>query len=162
MGAGDEELAGRGLLRASAAATLAFAAAATAAAVFPDALAAPVAGLDVTLFLAGCAAFVWTLLRAAARSRSEELTVGGLWLLTTAPRPVRRWLLGAVAAQVVVALATASSRPYTALAFGILVPLAGVASCGLWAVAHAPFPPRAGSGTPVGHNARASVPEGGR
>ncbi|MEA3054857.1 MAG: hypothetical protein QOD30_289, partial [Actinomycetota bacterium] len=50
------------------------------------------------------------------------------------------------AAQVVIALVAAGLRPYTAVAFGVLVPTLGLALCGLWAVRSGSFPPRA-SGT---------------
>jgi hypothetical protein len=123
--------------------TAAFAVAATAAAVWPDALAAPVAGLDLVLFAVGVGAFVWTLLLGAGRSRYEVVSVGGLWFLAgSAPPPVRRVLLGTVAVQTVVALVTASIRPFTPLAFGILVPTFGLGLCGLWAARHGTFPPR--------------------
>ena len=133
--------------------TAAFVLTATAAAIAPDPLVGPAAVFDLALFLAGCGAFLWTLLQAARRSRTEELSVGGLWLLTGAPAPVRRALSGALAVQVVTALATAAARPYTPLAFGILVPVLGLGLGGVWAVARAPFPPRVGGAGPVGHNA---------
>ncbi len=141
------------LERCSWALTIAFVLTATAAAIAPDPLAGPAAGFDLALFVAGCGAFVWTLLQAARRSRTEELSVAGLWLLTGAPAPVRRALLGALAVQVVTAFVTAAARPYTPLAFGILAPVLGLGLCGLWAVTRASFPPRVGGAGPVGHNA---------
>ena len=67
-----------------------------------------------------------------ARSRREELSVAGLFLLSgSAPSDVRRLLLGALAVQTAVALATASVRPFTPLAFGVLVPTFGLGLCGL-------------------------------
>lgn len=147
------------LERCSWALTAAFVVTATAAAIAPDPLAGPVAVFDLALFLAGCGVFVWTLLQAARRSRTEELSVGGLWLLTGAPAPVRRSLSGALAVQVVTAFATAAARPYTPLAFGTLVPVLGLGLCGLWAVSRAPFPPRVGGAGPVGHNAEPVDPD---
>jgi hypothetical protein len=47
-----------------------------------------------------------------------------------------------LAAQVVVAVATAAARPFTTLAFGVLVPVFGVGLNGLWAARHGRFPPR--------------------
>jgi hypothetical protein len=88
-------------------------------------------------------AFVVTLLAAAARSRTDEISLAGIWWLTgTAPAPVRRSLLGAFGVQVVVALATAIARPFTGLAFGILVPVFGLGLAGLWAARRGSFPSR--------------------
>jgi hypothetical protein len=99
--------------------------------------------VDVLLFVAGCGAFVLTLVRAADRSRSDELSVAGIWWLTgSAPPDVRRRMLGAFGVEVVVALVTASVRPFTGLAFGILVPTFGLGLIGLWAVRLGVFPPR--------------------
>jgi hypothetical protein len=55
---------------------------------------------------------------------------------------VRAALLGSLAVEVVVALATAAARPYTSVASGILVPVYGLALCGLWAARHGRFAPR--------------------
>ena len=51
-------------------------------------------------------------------------------------------MLGGAAAQAVVAVATAAVRPYSPLAFGILVPLWGLGLAGLWAARHGTFPQR--------------------
>lgn len=103
-----------------------------------------VAVFDLILFALGTAAFVRTLLTAAARSRTEELSVAGIWFLAgSAPVAVQRWLLGCLGAQVAIALLAASLRPYSALAFGVLVPMFGLGLCGLWAVRSGSFPPRA-------------------
>ena len=132
------------LVRASLAGTVVFVVVAAAATLAPDALAVPTVVVDVVLAAAGCVAFVLTLLRAAERSRREAVTLPGIWWLSgSAPAPVRRALLGAFAVQVVVALASASIRPFTALAFGILVPVYGLGLAGLWAAHHGTFPPRA-------------------
>jgi hypothetical protein len=97
--------------------------------------------LDLVLFALGCIAFALTLVRAAGRSRTEELSIAGLFFLTgSAPAPVRRVLLGAFAVQVVVALST----PFVEqdLAFGVLVPTFGLGCTGLWAALAGTFPPR--------------------
>ena len=47
-----------------------------------------------------------------------------------------------LAVEVVVALGAAIARPYTSLAAGTLVPVYGLALCGLWAARHGTFPPR--------------------
>jgi hypothetical protein len=123
--------------------TVAFTFAACTAVAAEGVVAAWVAAFDLVLFALGCLAFVRTLFVAADRSRAEELSVAGIWFLAGAPPVVRRWLLGCFAAQVVVALGTASLRPYTALAFGVLVPMFGLGLNGLWAVRSGSFPPRA-------------------
>lgn len=132
------------IVTASVLATAAFTVAALAAAAVPARLGTPVAVLDIVLFAVGLATFAVALLRAAARSRHEELSVAGLFLLSgSAPAGVRRVLLGCLTAQTVVAFATAAIRPFTPLAFGVLVPTLGLAACGLWAARHGTFPTKA-------------------
>lgn len=99
----------------------------------------------LVLFGVGMIVFLVAYLRSIARSRYEVISVAGIYLMTggVAPMPVRRSLYAALAAQIVVALATASARPYTSLAFGVLVPLLGLALCGLWSSVGGTFPPRA-------------------
>ena len=79
------------------------------------------------------------------RSRTDEVSVVGLYLVTggVAPVPVKRWLLGLLALQVVVALVAAVVQPFTALAFGILVPMFGLAITGRWAAEYGAFDSRA-------------------
>ena len=99
--------------------------------------------VDLALFAAGCVAFVVTLLRAADRSRREAVTLPGLWWLSgSAPAAVRRALLASFGVEVVVALVTASVRPFTGLAFGVLVPVYGLGLAGWWAARMGTFPPR--------------------
>jgi hypothetical protein len=127
--------------------TVAFSIAALVAVGAGGVVAVSVAVFDLVLFALGVLAFIRTLLVAADRSRTEELSVAGIWFLAGAPPPIRRWLLGCLAVQVAVALVTASLRPYTALAFGVLVPLYGLGLCGLWAVRSGSFPPRSAGRT---------------
>jgi hypothetical protein len=97
------------------------------------------------LFVAGCVVFTLAFAAAAERSRRDEMGIGGLFFLAgkaTAPMAVKWWLLGALTAQVVVAIATAAIRPFSTLAFGVLVPLYGVTLCGLWAARFGVFGPR--------------------
>jgi hypothetical protein len=126
--------------------TAAFAVAAVAAVVV-SALEPVAFAVAVTLFAAGCVAFAAAYVRAVGRSRTDRIAVTSLYFLAdSAPAAVRRSLLGALAAQVVVALGTAAARPYTSLAAGTLVPIYGVGLCGLWAARHGTFPPREPSG----------------
>ncbi len=98
----------------------------------------------VALFALGCVAFLAAYARAVDRSRIEEIGVGGLYFLAgSAPARVRWHLLGSTAVQIGVAFATASVRPFTGVAFGILVPMYGLGMAGWWASRHGDFPPRA-------------------
>ena len=130
--------------RASWGGTAVFALTAVAAAIAPSTFDAAALAVAVALFAAGCAAFLWAFLLVAARSRTETVELAQVWFLTGPPTPtdVRRSLLGALAVQVVVGLATAAARPYTSLAAGVLVPMWGLGLCGLWAARHGTFPPR--------------------
>ena len=97
----------------------------------------------VTLFVAGCGVFVWAYALAVRRSRTDEIAVASLYLLSgSAPKTVRRHLLGSLAVEVAVALATAAARPYTIAATGILVPVYGLGLAGLWSARHGTFAPR--------------------
>ncbi len=146
---GDDEAArptagpGGELVRASWIGTAVFGVSATAGAVVPDVLGVPSAVVAGVLFALGCGAFLWAYATAGGRSRTDAIGIGGLFFLTrTAPAAGRRALLGALGAQALVALVTASVRPFTSLAFGILVPVYGLGLAGLWAARHGTFAPR--------------------
>jgi len=97
----------------------------------------------VVLALGGLAASALAFVRAVARSRAELVDVAGLFLLLgSAPRRTRSWLWGAVAAQVVLGVATAAARPYTSLAFGVLTPLWAYGLTLRWNATYGAFPPR--------------------
>jgi hypothetical protein len=63
---------------------------------------------------------------------------------------VRRLLDGSLAVQVIVGFVTASARPFTTLAFGVLVPMFGGGCNGLWGARHGSFGPRIIEPVPVG------------
>ena len=121
-----------------------FAVVSVAAAIAPATFSTAAAIVDVVLFVAGCVLFGMSFLRAVGRSRTDAIGIGGLYFLAggSAPPPVRRSLLGALAVQVAVALATAVVRPYTNLAAGVLVPVYGLSLCGLWTSRYGTFGPR--------------------
>jgi hypothetical protein len=100
--------------------------------------------VDLALFAAGCLALLGGYLRAIERSRRESISLNGLFFLgdAVAPPPVVRNLRLLLAAQVVVALVTAGIRPFTALAFGVLVPTFGLGMMALWAAIYGRFGPR--------------------
>ena len=102
------------------------------------------------LFAVGVFAFLWSYYNAVQRSRRDEIGVAELYLLLGPPTPprVRRLMLGALAAQVVIAVATTFARldgpdgkPGSSLALGFLVPMFGFGLNGLWAAYHGRFPP---------------------
>jgi hypothetical protein len=124
-------------------ATVVLAVTAAAAAAWPDTLAVPYAAVGIACFVGGCAAFVWSYAIAVGRSRTELLSVIGIYFLSgAAPKDVRRRLLGALAAQCVIVVAAASVRPFTAVAFGVLAPMLGLGLAGLWGARYGAFPAR--------------------
>lgn len=137
-------LAGTGLIRLDLAFTAGWAGIEIAAVVWPDSLGSIAAAVSLALFAIGSVVFLRAFMVAVDRSRTEEISVAGLYLLMgqSAPPVVRRWLLGLLAAQVVLAVAAAAVRPFTALAFGILVPMFGLAIPGLWAAHYGAFADR--------------------
>lgn len=100
--------------------------------------------VDIALFAAGTVVFLWALAVAAERSRTDEMGIGGLFFLAgaTAPRHVKRHLLSSLAVQTVLGVATAGVKPFTPMAGGVLVPMFGLALCGLWGAKLGRFGPR--------------------
>lgn len=134
---------GQDLLRASWAGTWVFAAIAALTTAFPDPMAVPIAVVSLGLLAIGCWAMLWAFQRTLQRSRYELIGVGGLYFLAgCAPRSVRFSMMAALALEVAVALAAASVRPFTASAFGILVPVYALGLSGAWGARHGTFPPR--------------------
>lgn len=117
--------------------------AAAAAAVATRAGRGPHAVLCSLLLVGGVGAIALAFVRAVARSRTELVDVAGLFLLLgSAPRRTRWWLWGAVATQATVGVATASARPYTSLAFGVLAPMWAYGLTVLWNATYGAFPAR--------------------
>ncbi len=142
------EAEGHDLLKACWAGTGVFAATAVVTTVFSDPMAVPIAVVSLGLLAAGCAAMLWAFQRALQRSRYELIGVGGLYFLAgCAPRSVRFSMMAALAVEAVVALAAASIRPFTASAFGILVPVYALGLSGAWGARHGTFPSRSSNGT---------------
>jgi len=86
-----------------------------------------IGGVSMVLFAIGMATTLWAYARALERSRTEEVGVANLYLLTgpTAPKPVRRIMTWALAIQVVAAVVGAwigvvglDKGELNALAFG--------------------------------------------
>jgi hypothetical protein len=103
----------------------------------------PAAVASLALFGVGTVVFLWAYVIAIGRSRTDAIGMGGLFFLAgSAPRRVQRSFMVALAVQVVVGVATASARPFTSLAFGVLVPMYGLGLAGFWAARHGTFPAR--------------------
>jgi hypothetical protein len=148
------ELEGRPIIVTSLAGTAIFTAVAIAAAIAPKTLGGAAVAVDLVLFAFGVAAFLSAYAIAIGRSRFDAIGIGGLYFLAgSAPAPVRRLLLGALAVETVVAFATAGARPFSALAFGILVPMFGLGLSGRWGARYGHFDPRGERGA----HAEASV-----
>lgn len=166
-GADGPAVPGRGLIRLSWAGTAVFTVAAVATTVRPTAVQVPFMVVCVALFLVGTGAFGLAYLRAVGRSRHEAIGMGGLFFLAgCAPGPVRRALLGSFAAELVVAVVSASAGLVTVpaeadnvLAFGVLTPLYGLGLAGVWAARHGWFPPRAPEAA-TGHTRQRGVAGG--
>ena len=110
-----------------------------------------IAAASMVLFAAGVATSLWAYTSALERSRTEEVGVSNLFLLTgpTAARPVRVALWACLGTQIVVAIAGASigiagldKDQLNALAFGVLVPMFGIGVNGIWAARHGSYGPR--------------------
>lgn len=140
---GDAETHGDALITVAWIGTAVFVTSAVAS-VLTDAMRAVGVVVALVLFALGTLAFLVAYARAVNRSRTEELSVNGIYFLVGGCAPMRvRWhLMGALGVQVVAAFATASVRPFTAVAFGILVPMYGLGIAGLWAATHGTFPRR--------------------
>ncbi len=134
---------GSGVVRASDAGTAVFVVVAVAAALARRAFSTVALVVSLGLFGAGCLAFLAAYALAVRRSRTDAIGMGGLFLLQgTAPKEVRRRLLGALALQVLVAVGTAAAHPFTSQAFVILAPMFGLGMAGLWAALYGRFAPR--------------------
>jgi hypothetical protein len=116
-------------------------------AIFSSPLRTLVAIVDLLLFAIGVATFIWGYFSAVQRSRSDEISVAGLFLLIdgVAPKSVARLMNSALIIQIVVGILAAIIRHSTngvsgsTLAFGVLVPLLGLGLNGLWASKYGTF-----------------------
>jgi hypothetical protein len=125
-------------------ATIVFAVVSAAAAAVPDPLEYVSVPVDLAMFAVGCGAFLWAYAVAVGRSRYEALTMAGVFFPgpTVGPARVTRTLRLLLAVQIVVAVAAAAVRPFTALAFSVLAPMLGLGLMALWGARHGRFPPR--------------------
>ena len=94
--------------------------------------------VSLALFVVSIPLSLVALARAAVRTARQEdrITVGSLFFLQgSAPRPVRRLLLGSLLASLAVTVVTASGEP-----FGVLQPVFPLALCARWSARHGTFP----------------------
>ena len=131
---------GSGIWRSNVLATIAFIVFAIVAAAAPDALRIPFAVFSCALFAIGTFAFLGAYGRALSRSRTDAITIPGIYGLSgSSPKGVQ-WRFHLVTlVQTVAAVTTAAIRPFTAQAFGILVPMLGLGLGGLWAARYGVF-----------------------
>jgi len=123
---------------------------AIAAAVFSPELRVAVVVFDLALFAIGVATFILGYFSAVQRSRYEEISVGGLFLLLdkVADRSTTLRMNTALAVQTIIGVTGAivrgstDGKPGSTLAFGVLVPLLGLGLNGMWASKHGVFASR--------------------
>lgn len=123
---------------------------AIAAAVFSPELRVAVAVFDLVLFAIGVATFILGYFSAVQRSRYDDVSVAGLFLLLdkVADRSTTLKMNSALAVQTIIGLMGAivrgstDGKPGSTLAFGVLVPLLGLGLNGMWASKHGVFAPR--------------------
>ena len=106
----------------------------------PDGAGTLTAWVSGLLFAVGVVLFLWGYAVGVARSRDEQITLGGLFFLSgTAPKVVRFRLRLAFGLQVAIAVLAASVRPYTAVAFAVLAPMLGLGAMAMWGARHGAF-----------------------
>ncbi|MDQ1504886.1 MAG: hypothetical protein QOD57_2613 [Actinomycetota bacterium] len=133
-----DEFPGHSVIIASLVGTGLFAVTAIPAAAGVDAFKLPAATVSLALFVVSIPLSLLSLARAAVRTARQEdrITVGSLFFLQgSAPRPVRRLLLGSLLAALAVTVVTASGEP-----FGVLQPVFPLALCAWWAACYGTFP----------------------
>lgn len=108
-------------------------------------------GLSLVLFAVGVATALVAYAGAVERSRTSDIGVAALYLLSgpVAPRTLKWRMHGAWAVQIVGALTVGilgsiglGSGQRNVLAFGSLVPMLGIGLNGLWSSRHGSFGPR--------------------
>ena len=117
---------------------------------FTPGLRVMIVAVDLALFAIGCFAFILSYFSAVQRSRTDEISVAGLFALTggVAPRRITMVMNSCLSAQVVVGLigtivrSSTDGRAGSTLAFGVLVPIFGLGLNGLWSSRLGVFPPR--------------------
>lgn len=140
----EEEEPGAGLVNLTFIGTGAIVVTSAVAAALPDAFGLVHAVVSCVLFAVGTGALLWAYALGVARSRTEQVSVGGLFFLAgeVAPEHVRVAFRRALTVEVVAVVAASSIRPYTVVAFGILAPVFALGLMGMWSGRHGSYPPR--------------------
>lgn len=139
----DEPTEGAGLVQLSFIGTGVLLVAGVAGALSPDGAGTLTAVVSGVLFAIGVVCFLWGYATGVVRSRDEQVTLGGLFFLSgTAPKVVRFRLRLAFVVQVAIAVAAASIRPYTAVAFAVLAPMLGLGVMAMWGARYGTFFPK--------------------
>ena len=110
--------------------------------------------VSAVLFLGGCGAFGYGFLKAVGRSRTEVVDLAGLFYLTgSAPKSVRRTMLGLWFAQIAIAaVSVVTVQP----PFGVMAAVWGIGLISVWGARYGAFPARPGGG---GNPRRRSEPQ---
>ena len=97
------------------------------------------AGVALALFLVSVPIWLYAFGLAIVRSaRGDDVGVGSLFFLNrAAASDVRKWMIGALVASIVLAGATAWANP-----FAVLEPILPIALMGLWSAKYGTFPAR--------------------
>ncbi len=104
-----------------------------------------------TLFLVSLPIWFYAFGLAIVRSaRGDDVSIGSLFFLhSSAPSDVRRWMVVAFVASLVVAAATAYANP-----FAVLEPVLPLALMGLWSARYGEFPARPVEARPAARRPR--------
>ena len=132
------ELPGHRIVEASLAGTALFTATILPANAKVEVFQVPAAAVSLLLFVASIPLALLALAKAAVRTARQEdrIAVGSLFFLQgSAPRLVRRLLLGSLLVSLIVSAVAAAREP-----FGILVPVFPLSLCAQWASRHGRFP----------------------
>ena len=131
--------------------TAVFAVVALAATLGVTSLEAVAVGVSLVFFAASLGVWAYAFAIAVVRnSHGDDISVPGLFFLSgSAPKRVRRHLLGSLAVSIVAAVVTVKANPFSAL-----VPMLALGLTGLWAARHGTFPPRRGVRVPQSSSQR--------
>jgi hypothetical protein len=99
--------------------------------------------VSVAMFALGVLLLAIAFALGIKRSRAEEISVAGLFLLQgSSPPVVRKVLIASVLTQLTAALVASGLRIYTEIAFAILAPTFVFGLASVWAGRYGSFPPR--------------------
>jgi hypothetical protein len=144
----DRAHGGTGLVNATFVGTGLLVGTSAAAALAPDSFGLVHAVLSCALFAAGTGGLLWAYALGVSRSRTDLVSIPGLFFLSggAAPAGVRRPFRVALAVEVVAVVVAAAIRPYSEVAFGILAPMYAMGLMGTWGGRYGSFPPRPAPG----------------